>query len=250
MIKEAIKFLTELGIKPDERVIDVMDSADNMRTFTIDSEGNRSEIKPVIDRAKFALEINTLSGLVDYIKADKERHDKELYLQVFDEGTVSLKGVLDPEGQRETLVVASAIVPQFNYEYYHGAEELIVALQSNFVKTKDRDLLLKVVGNVKEENVRNTGDTGYSQAVTIQTGITSVDDVQVPNPVALAPYRTFLEVDQPISDFIFRMKDGPRGAIFEADGGAWRNEAIANVRDYLAAELSDEIDSGRITIIA
>ncbi len=46
------------------------------------------------------------------------------------------------------------------------------------------------------------------------------------------------------------MKDGPRGAIFEADGGAWRNAAIANVRDYLSKELSEEVESGRITIIA
>ena len=46
------------------------------------------------------------------------------------------------------------------------------------------------------------------------------------------------------------MKDGPRCAIFEADGGAWRNEAITNIREYLKDELSEEIDSNRITILA
>lgn len=111
-------------------------------------------------------------------------------------------------------------------------------------------MLLKVVGNVKEENVRETGDNGIAQAVTIKTGVASAADVLVPNPVSLAPYRTFLEVEQPASSFIFRMKDGPSGAIFEADGGAWRNQAIANVREYLATELESEIEKGRITIIA
>ena len=141
-------------------------------------------------------------------------------------------------------------MPNFNYGRFHDTEELIIAFQSKFTPTKDRDLLLKVIGNVKEENVRTTGDNGIAQAVTIKTGVASADDVLVPNPVTLAPYRTFLEVEQPESDFIFRMKDCPSGAIFEADGGAWRNEAILNVRAYLQSQLSLEIEAGRITIIA
>ena len=46
------------------------------------------------------------------------------------------------------------------------------------------------------------------------------------------------------------MKDGPRGAIFEADGGAWRNQAITNIREYLFTELEEEVGYGRIIIIA
>ena len=62
----------------------------------------------------------------------------------------------------------------------------------------------------------------------------------VPNPVTLKPYRTFLEVDQPASDFIFRMKEysGSIGcALFEADGGAWKMEAMQNMEAYLQDEL-------------
>ena len=46
------------------------------------------------------------------------------------------------------------------------------------------------------------------------------------------------------------MKDGPRGAIFEADGGAWRNQAIVNIREYLYEQLEEEIKSKRVTILA
>lgn len=46
------------------------------------------------------------------------------------------------------------------------------------------------------------------------------------------------------------MKNGPVGAIFEADGGAWRNTAIANIYAYLLEELGTEIEAGRITLIA
>lgn len=109
---------------------------------------------------------------------------------------------------------------------------------------------MKVIGNIKEENVRNTGDNGFSQAVTMQTGITSVDDVIVPNPVKLAPYRTFLEVEQPTSEFVFRMKDGPRAALFEADGGVWRNVAIHNIKNYLLEAFKEEIENDNFIVIA
>lgn len=250
MIKKAIEYLNELTIRPDDRVVEIIDSHGVNRTFLIDGDGGSKEVKPIINRAEEPLLVQTLTGLVGYIKANMERQYQNFYLQVLDERTVQLKGTLDNFGGRETLVIANAIVPDFRYGYFHDVEELVIAFQSKFTKTADRDLLLKVVGNVKEENVRKTGDNGVAQAVTIKTGIASADDVIVPNPVTLAPYRTFLEVEQPASSFIFRMKDGPSGAIFEADGGAWRNLAIDNVRTYLEKELFDEIESGKITIIA
>ena len=61
----------------------------------------------------------------------------------------------------------------------------------------------------------------------------------MPNPVELAPYRTFPEVEQPISKFIFRMQEGPRAALYEADGGAWRNKAILSIKEYLQEELKE-----------
>ncbi|OSA97223.1 hypothetical protein B2H85_16310, partial [Clostridium botulinum] len=57
--------------------------------------------------------------------------------------------------------------------------------------------------------------------------------------VALAPYRTFPEVQQPTSKFIFRMQQGPKAAIFEADGGAWRNQAMQSIKAYLQEELKE-----------
>ncbi|CAI3541092.1 hypothetical protein CNEO3_1600010 [Clostridium neonatale] len=33
------------------------------------------------------------------------------------------------------------------------------------------------------------------------------------------------------------MKEGPSAALFEADGGAWRNKAILNIKAYLEKEL-------------
>lgn len=64
----------------------------------------------------------------------------------------------------------------------------------------------------------------------------------MPNPVYLAPYRTFREVTQPLSPFVLRMKQGREGglptvALFEADGGKWKLDAIAFIRDFLREKI-------------
>lgn len=245
LTREALQYLTENTIKPKERVVKIGGS-----NFVIDEAGHYDRIKPRVYNAKDPLIIKTLTGLVDYIKSNLERKEAKLLLHIEKPDEVSLIGLLAEDGSREYLASAQAIVPRFNFDYYLDIEEFNVALQSVFAPTADRDILLKVVGNLKEDNVKTTGDDGISQAVTIKTGVATAADVKVPNPVTLAPYRTFIEVKQPESKFIFRMKDGPRGAIFEADGGAWRNQAILNIKTFLEEQLTNEIASGKITILA
>lgn len=245
LTKEALQYLAENTIKPKERVVKIGGS-----NFVIDEAGHYDRIKPRVYNAKDPLIIKTLTGLVDYIKSNLERKEANLLLHIEKPDEVSLMGLLAEDGSREYLASAQAIVPRFNFDYYLDIEEFNVALQSVFAPTADRDILLKVVGNLKEDNVKTTGDDGVSQAVTIKTGVATAADVKVPNPVTLAPYRTFIEVKQPESKFIFRMKDGPRGAIFEADGGAWRNQAILNIKTFLEEQLTNEIASGKITILA
>ena len=56
-----------------------------------------------------------------------------------------------------------------------------------------------------------------------------MEDVLVPNPVKLQPFRTFHEISQPEIAFVFRMKNSQSGvscALFEADGGAWKFNAV------------------------
>lgn len=239
--KEALQYLIDLGIRPDDRVVDIVDDKGMNRIFTFNANGSATEIEPnVTYRAKESIRVHTLNGLCEYIESQRERQEVPLFIQIEDEKTVRLLGTLDAEGRREQLLVASAIVPDFNYDYFMDSESLIISLQAQFAPSEDREVLLQVLGNIKEENVRTVGDDGVSQAVKIKQGLTSVADVIVPNPVNLAPFRTFLEVDQPFSDFIFRMKDGPKGALFEADGGVWRNDAITNIAIYLHDRLIEE----------
>ena len=87
----------------------------------------------------------------------------------------------------------------------------------------------------------------------MNVGVASKSDVIVPNPVFLAPYRTFQEIEQPFSNFVFRMADKqtPAFSLIEAEGGVWKNEAVSRIKEYFKKALADmpEEIQNRIVII-
>ena len=121
-------------------------------------------------------------------------------------------------------------------------------MQSKFVPNTDSDLLLKFAGTVESGTITDYGDDGISQKATVKTGVASKADAVIPSPVRLKPYRTFTEVDQPESDFVFRMKedkyDGVQCALFEADGGAWKLHAMESIQEYLEEQLKGVDEKG------
>ncbi|MDG2980901.1 hypothetical protein [Latilactobacillus curvatus] len=245
MTTDTINRLHELSLEAGKgKVIEV-----DGRHYAIDGHGDVRLIKPQ-NLADNTVEVTTLMGVVDLVKSLEERKSQNLYVQVKSPTRVAVFGHLDDYGRRESLVTAKAMTPDINYSRFLDQEQMNISLQSQFEETKDRELLLKVIGNLKEEAVRNASDDGVSQAVTIKSGVATVSDVKVPNPVGLAPYRTFNEVTQPTSNFVFRMREGMQSAIFEADGGAWELEAMSNVKDFLTKNLEDEIETGHVVVIA
>lgn len=190
-----------------------------------------------------AIQMNTLTSLVDYLKAGVDTMAEKMLVQVVTPTKVRVLSMLDADRKREELVDVEAMIPDFEYGRYMGNERFIIALQSKFIDNDDRALLLKFSGTVKDESIAEYGDDGVTQKATVKTGITSVGDAIVPNPVKLQPFRTFIEVTQPESAFVFRMRQadgrGVECAIFEADGGAWKNAAMKSIKEYLQNELAE-----------
>lgn len=203
-------------------------------TFTKESLSRVKEAKASV------LTVSTLTGLVDYIKSDLDKLPEKLLIQVISPREVALYSPLNADREREQYISAEAILPDnVVYDRFIGTEQFNIMLQSAFVDVGTKSALLKYTGLIQDEAVKTTGDDGVSQQVTVKTGVASVGQAIVPNPVELAPYRTFPEVEQPISKFIFRMQEGPRAALYEADGGAWRNKAILSIKEYLQEELKE-----------
>lgn len=228
MIKEALEYI--VGLKTP--VITEIDG----NTYS-DKPLNRISYVPY---AK-TIGMKTLTSLVEYIKANIDSMSEKMTVHVISPTEVHLYSSLDADRKREYLVEVNAELPDFRFGSFIDHENFVIALQSKFVPNEDRDLVLKFAGTVEDGTVAEYGDDGVTQKATIKTGVASKADAVVPNPVNLIPYRTFLEVQQPASDFIFRMKSscGVQCAIFEADGGAWKNEAMSRIKNYLALELSE-----------
>ncbi|WP_410745448.1 hypothetical protein, partial [Clostridium neonatale] len=199
---------------------------------------SRVSLNRVTEPVASKLTVSTLTGLVDYIKTNVDKLEGKLLIQVKSPEEVTLYSPLNADREREKYVSAEAILPNnVVYDRFLDTERFNIMLQSAFVDDEDKSKLLKYTALITDDTVKNFGDDGISQKVTVKTGVASVSDAVVPNPVTLAPFRTFPEVEQPESKFIFRMKEGPSAALFEADGGAWRNKAILNIKAYLEKEL-------------
>lgn len=228
MIKGALEYIVGLN-KPEITEI-------NGNTYS-DKSLNRISYVPYAR----AIEMCTLTSLVDYIKANIDTMADKMIIHVESPTKVQLYSSLDGDRKREYLVEVNANLPSFQFGKFIEHEEFCIALQSKFIGNNDRELVLKFSGTVEDGTVAQYGDDGVTKKATVKTGLISKADAVVPNPVNLIPYRTFLEVKQPASNFIFRMKSscGVQCAIFEADGGAWQNEAMYNVKEYLESELAD-----------
>ncbi len=230
MIKKALEYI--VGMRAPQ-VLEI-----NGETYS-DKELHRICHNPKASR----IELTTLTSLVEYIKANIDTMSDKMIVHVISPTRVILLSQLDDDRQREYLLNVEAQVPEFSYGRYMGHESFLIALQAKFIPNEDRDLLLKFTGTVENGTVAQYGDDGVTQKATIKTGIASKGEAIVPNPVKLRPFRTFIEVQQPESAFIFRMRQdecsGVECAIFEADGGAWKNTAMKYIKEYLQFELAD-----------
>lgn len=232
MIKEAINRILELA---DPHIIDFCESKYS------DKELHRIEN----DLRASAIGMNTLTSLVQYIKRNSVEFKEGNYIvQVVSPTVVRLISSLDADRKREVLVEVEAELPSFPFNKAVPHQEFLIGVQSKFsdedAGENDKALILKFAGTVKSGTIANYKDDGVSQKATIKTGVASLSEAEVPSPCNLKPFRTFLEVDQPLSSFIFRLDENSVGvtcALYEADGGAWKNVAKENVRTFLEKKL-------------
>ena len=238
MIKQAFEYLVGLGeSKMNIREVKLPDG-----TVQVYSNKNLTRLSKHIPMAD-SISMSTLTSLVDYIRGNIDTMADRMIVQVKSPEEVYLFSQLNEERDREYLVKVTAQVPEFKYGRFIEHEEFCINVQSKFVNDPDTDkeLILKFAGTVEQGSVAEYGDDGVTQKATVRTGIASKADAVVPNPAKLRPYRTFTEVEQPVSEFIFRMAENPgiTCALFEADGGAWKNTAMKSIKDYLESELAD-----------
>lgn len=169
---DALKFTAEQAVTANgKRIIETKN-----RQFLINGNGDIRKFRPN-DGANEALQVHTLTAVVDYIGKVSERSASPLIVQVVDENSVFVLGELDDFGNREVLIKAKAMHPCYPYGQWLDSESFIIALQAQFMTTEDGKVLLKFVGNLKDESAQTMVDDGVSQVATARSGVASVGKV-------------------------------------------------------------------------
>ena len=202
-IKEAIAYITGLAVKAeDPKTVEI-----NGKTYC-----TKDLVRYDAPEKAAPISATTLTSLVDYIKENREELRDRMIIQVVNETKVLLYSGLLAERDRETLFEVNALLPRFEYGREYDQESFLISMQSCFKESDDREAVTMLASNIVNTQEATFSDNGTTQQAVMKTGITTKDNVLVPNPVNLIPYRTFLEVEQPASDFVFRVSEGRGGA--------------------------------------
>lgn len=193
--------------------------------------------------------VPSLDAMVELIKHEMDRIEhKPIFVEVESEREVSVYTTYDDKFRR--LMLYSTTAPRVGNTIggWTDKEDVIIQLKAVYRPSEDVDYLLSVLSSISEESSVQTKDDGFSQTVEARRGVAMKEMVNVKPRVSLAPYRTFLEVEQPESDFILRLKEGAQVLIKEADGGKWKLEARRRIAEYLRTKLTDEIAAGSVVV--
>lgn len=206
--------------------------------FTAELETLPSPIMPE------TLKLNGLQAAIDYLGENRDGLDLKIITAIVDSPTqVSIVGRLI--GKRVRPVYAVAHAPKIDtydrgtYAQWLPVEAMLIALQAQFVATEGQHVLIEILSNVSAGETRIATDDGVSQEVTVKATARLAAREKLPNPITLQPYRTFFEVDQPASKYIIRLRDdqGVYVALFDGDGGLWRDQAMKAIREKLRLDL-------------
>lgn len=215
-----------------------------------DRDYTDKKIFPVLTPVPEALGVHTLTGIKDYLNENPDGLELDQVV-ILVESPVAVRVFSRLTGafeQRKEFLRARWDMPGFKFGAYMDIETFIIELQAKFVQDEMTAKILQLVGTITDDLIQVYADDGVTQQVTAKSGLGRVEQRAVPNPVELAPYRTFAEVAQPPGRFVFRLKSGngtstgrPAVALFEADGGAWQLEAIRRVRDWLRVQVPEDV---------
>lgn len=191
----------------------------------------------------------TLTGVLDYIESNRDDLDmSKIIVNVESYRRVSVQSaVTGPYRQRFSYVVAEAHdawAASRTEGQMMSPTRLIIAMQTLVEDSEERTRLTQIVGNVTDEQIRTSKDDGMTQEVAVRgaaSTLVEAEGVRVENPFILSPFCTFPEINQPDVTFVVRFERGPLAGIFEAEGGAWKQETVREIVDHLKGSLPEGI---------
>lgn len=187
------------------------------------------------------IELSSLQGVVDYLELQEDGLSTDThFIHVEGPRAVRVVGPLLGQGetnQRHVYMTAKVRSDPFPFGAPQTREDMQILLQTRFIANEDRARALNIIGNLATEESVRQEDDGMTQRVTVKDGVARLGEKVVENPFLLAPFRTFPEVQPPESPFVLRlqkMQHGIHTLLIEADGGAWKIDAVARIAEWLS----------------
>lgn len=237
MLKEFVEKIVELATPQTYTV--------NGDTYSID---RLHRIAPHVDRPE-TFHVSGLDSIEKLVRNEIHKLPvRQVMVRVCGPTRVEVSTTFRDDLSRDTLYIAESDVPGFR-DGFRDRETALIQLRSLFAPTPDLDYLLTLLSRVsKEANVTST-DNGVTQQVEARAGIALLDTIQIKPRVSLQPFRTFLEVAQPESEFLLRLDENGRVGLWEADGGVWKLEAKRLIASWLGDALADLVEVGSVVIM-
>jgi hypothetical protein len=241
-----------------EFLVDVGKKLSAIHTMEIEGRKyTRQDLKPIYEPLVSAISISTLSSLADLCTGKFRgvpQHEKgfegfdplEHIVHVVTHKQVQVVTAHSNQWKQRQILIDCNLqeTTPFPLGKFLNQDEFLIALLSCCVCNDDRDYIARIAGNATAEHVKTLTDDGVTQQVGTRSGATLAQKETVKNIVEIQLYRTFREIDQPKSKFLFRLKQEkeeniPLFAFFEADGGAWKLQATESIARYLRAKLPE-----------
>lgn len=221
-------------------------------TYEIDGHTYSNEHLNRIDPPKYmpkSIDVNGLDSVCKLVRNEVKAVGRKIFIQIQAYNTVRVFSTYDEQYERSYLYKCTADTPSVTVNRFNPYENAVIELRSLYIPNKDTEYLLQLLSSISSESKVVSSDNGVTQAVEAKSGIALSQMVAVKPRVSLKPFRTFIEVEQPESEFLLRISGDGKIGLYEADGGVWKLEATRNVAGYFEKELKDLIEKGDVVVI-
>lgn len=191
-----------------------------------------------------SLQVGTLQSIIDYLKFNTDKLNlSEIMIHVKSPVEVDVISVPQKPLQNRITYMQAVYQNKVNIGNEMEPQGFIIHLQTNFVQDEQCLELIRVCSKVTNVRETEVEDSGVSQTVNMKAGVVIKGEGKIKNSVYLKPKRSFPEIQQVQCNLAFRISGGEDDlemVLHEADGGAWKIEAINAIKNYLESELKKE----------
>lgn len=242
MLKEAIEKIVELA----SPVTFKTDDGSILSDVDLKKYEEPQHLQPL-------LEVNSINALVNLVKSEAtiKYSDRKIFIEIakYNQIICYLDSNDGERNVRNILYEANEVDVAGAPRGWIDYQSAMIKLKAQFQDTEDKVYLINLLSKIDVENGVHTEDNGMSQSVTVRTGIAAKGIENVKSICNLKPYRTFMEVEQPSSDFLIRINDNQEISFIEADGGMWKLAAKQTIKAYIENALKDYIAKGQVVVM-